>query len=66
MFFRDKKDVADLEGFRIRVETLEFDLKQSRSENERLQSECENLRRDLDLARSGEARLTTENSTFAP
>jgi methyl-accepting chemotaxis protein len=65
MFFRDKKDVADLDRFRIRVETLESELAKSRDENERLRSEFENLRRDLDQARSLEARLKTENSASA-
>ena len=35
MFFRDKKDVADLERFRVRVETLESELAQARDENVR-------------------------------
>lgn len=65
MFFRDKKDVADLERFHARVEALESELVQARSENERLRSEFEASRRSLDQARSAEAQLKSENSANA-
>ncbi len=65
MFFRDKKDVADLERFHTRVEALESELTQARSENERLRSELVSIRRDLDQARSAEERLKSENSDNA-
>ena len=65
MFFRDKKDVADLERFRVRVETLESELAQARDENARLKSEFESIRRDLDQTRGVEKRLQAENSANA-
>lgn len=63
MFFRDKKDIADLDRFRARVEALETQLAQTQNDNERLRSESDTLRRELDQARSAEERLKAGNSS---
>ena len=65
MFFRDKKDIADLDRFRAQIEGLETQLTQARNENERLRSESDALRRELEQARNSEERLKAGSSSNA-